>query len=109
MGPLILVLWLVLTFGAFYLLLIRPQRRQLAAHAELVESLEVGDEVVLTSGILGQIVAEDPDDDLFTVQIAPGVHIGVMRSAVGRRMVIPAETDGDEIDVTQEPEPGSND
>ncbi len=46
-------------FLLMYLLLIRPQRKRQKEHQQLVNSLSVGDEVVLTSGMLGKITTLD--------------------------------------------------
>ena len=45
------LLWMILMFGAFYVLLIRPQRRNMAAHQALMGSLQEGDEVMTMGGI----------------------------------------------------------
>src|SRR3954468_18071010 len=44
-------------FGAiFYFLLIRPQRRQQQQHKQLLASLQRGDRIVTSSGIIGEVV-----------------------------------------------------
>ena len=40
----------------FYFLLIRPQRRQAQEHKQLLASLQRGDQVVTSSGIVGEVV-----------------------------------------------------
>ena len=57
------IVWLVLMVGVFYLLLWRPQQRRMALVRSLQGHLELGDDVLTTSGIFGQIV-ELGDDDL---------------------------------------------
>ena len=42
-----------------YFLIIRPQRKRQKEHEALLTSLNKGDEVVLTSGLLGKIVRLD--------------------------------------------------
>ena len=42
---------------AFFLLIVRPQRKRLTAHRALIAALDVGDEVVTTGGIFGVIRA----------------------------------------------------
>ena len=48
-------------FIFFYFIAIRPQRKRQKEHDALVNSLEKGDEVVMTSGLLGKIVKVDGD------------------------------------------------
>ena len=42
--------------GIFYFLLIRPQRQQQEKHKHLLASLQRGDQVVTTGGIIGEVV-----------------------------------------------------
>ncbi|HEX9506412.1 MAG TPA: preprotein translocase subunit YajC [Acidimicrobiia bacterium] len=67
---------------AFFLLIVRPQRRRLAAHRAFVSSLDVGDEVVTTGGIFGTV--RRLDDDRVDLEIAPGIVIVVARAAVAQ-------------------------
>ena len=64
-----------------WLLLIRPQARRQRELAHLQSTLEVGDEVVLTSGVFGTI--RGLQEAVAEVEIAAGVTIRVARGAVG--------------------------
>ncbi|HEX6312763.1 MAG TPA: preprotein translocase subunit YajC [Acidimicrobiia bacterium] len=85
------LLWLLLLVLAFFLLVVRPQRRQLAAHRALVASLAVGDEIISSGGIHGTIRAID--DDTLRVEIADGVVVRVARRAVATRVSPPPGAD----------------
>ena len=65
----------------FWLLLVRPASRRQKELARMQASLNVGDEVMLTSGIFGTL--RDTDEDHVRVEIADGVTIKVARGAVG--------------------------
>jgi preprotein translocase subunit YajC len=90
-NPLVGLLPLLLLGAVFYFVLIRPQQRRARAQQELVRSAEVGDDIVLTSGIYGSIVDIDDDEDIVTVEIAPGTRIRMVRAGIGRRLVDEAE------------------
>ncbi|MGH2684461.1 MAG: preprotein translocase subunit YajC, partial [Actinomycetota bacterium] len=47
---------LVLMVGIFYFLLIRPQQRRVRQQRQLVDSLNVGDEVITIGGLFGTIL-----------------------------------------------------
>lgn len=94
-NPLTAFLPLILIVGVGYFLMIRPQQRKLRAQRELLNQLEVGDEVVTAGGILGQIVDIDDDEDVVTVEIAPGTNIRMVRGGISRRLV-------DEVDEYDE-------
>lgn len=65
----------------FWLLLIRPASKRQKELARMQASLKTGDEVMLTSGILG--VLQDTSGDHLRLEIADGVVIKVARGAVG--------------------------
>lgn len=74
--------WLVLMAGAFYLLLWRPQQRRMAMVRALQRTLSKGDDVLTTSGIYGRVVRLGDDDA--DLEIAPGTVIRVARGAIGQ-------------------------
>lgn len=88
---------LVLMGVLFYFLLIRPQQRRARAQRDLISSVEVGDEIMTAGGILGTVTAMDDDDELLTVEIAPGTRIRVVKRAVSQRFVEDDEAD-EELD-----------
>lgn len=85
-NPLTLFLPLILMGGVFYFLLIRPQQRRARAQQALVNSIDVGDEVMLTSGIFGSITEIDDDEGTVTVEIAPGTQVRMVKSGIARRL-----------------------
>jgi preprotein translocase subunit YajC len=78
--------WMILMFAAFYMLLVRPQRRQMAAHQALMHSLSVGDEVMTMGGIFGRI--QTLDGEVVDLEVAPGTSLRVARSAISRKVEI---------------------
>ena len=76
--------FLIPMLALFYVMLVRPQRRQLAAHQALVAELGAGDEVVTVGGILGTI--RDLDDLVISLEVAPGTTIRVARNAISRKV-----------------------
>ncbi len=89
----IIVLYLALLAVAFFILIVRPQRRQMAARRALIASLEVGDEVITAGGIYGTIL--DMSDISLRVEVAPGVVLTVAREAVSSRPAAPGDAGPD--------------
>jgi preprotein translocase subunit YajC len=96
---------------AFFLLVVRPQRRRAAAHRQFVMTLSVGDEVMTSGGVFGTI--RGLHDDAVELEIAPGTVIRVARPAIAQPagVVAPDATGAieaaDTIDVDPPPdEPG---
>ena len=89
-------LFVILAMFVFmYLLLIRPQRQQQRRHAEMVDGLKVGDEVITAGGIYGDVTGVEPDR--VTLEIAEDVEVEVAKRAIAS--VVPPE---DEEDVAAE-------
>ncbi|HEX3485183.1 MAG TPA: preprotein translocase subunit YajC [Micropepsaceae bacterium] len=72
---------LVLLFGIFYFLLIRPQQQRLKAHQALVASVKRGDTVVTAGGLVGR-VAKVKDDGEIMVEIADNVQVRVIKTTL---------------------------
>jgi preprotein translocase subunit YajC len=80
---------ILLIFVAMYFLMIRPQQKRARAQRDLLESLEVGDEVLTVGGMYGTIV--DMDDESLTVEVSPGTSIRMVRNAIARKLVFDEE------------------
>lgn len=65
---------------AMYFLFFRPQQRRVQQQEKTRSSLKRGDSVLTSSGILGTI--EGLTDTMVTLQIAAGVKIKVLKSAI---------------------------
>ena len=75
---------------AMYFFMIRPQRRRMREQQELQRSIQVGDEVITTSGVYGIITGED-GDSRFWLEIDDDVQIRIARAAISGK----ASTDDD--------------
>ena len=71
---------LVLIFGIFYFLLIRPARKRQKAVQQMLEELKSGDRIVTSGGLLGTVV--EVDRTTVQVRIADNVKVKVTKSAV---------------------------
>ena len=72
---------LILIFGVFYMLLIRPQQKKMKEHKATLASIRRGDKVVTGGGIVGT-VTKVIDDLEVTVEIADGVKVRVQRGLI---------------------------
>ena len=55
-GMTVLLIQVGAIFAIFYFLIIRPQRRQRDAHEKLLASLQKGDQIITSGGIIGEVV-----------------------------------------------------
>ena len=75
---------MILIGAAMYFLMIRPQRRKMRASATLQSSIEVGDEVMTTSGVYGFVTLLD--GEIAWLEIDDNVQIRVARQALQRKV-----------------------
>ena len=57
-----MIVWMVLIFGMMYFLAIRPQKKEQKRLQAMLNSMEVGDSVVTTSGFYGVILDMTEED-----------------------------------------------
>lgn len=64
----------------FYLLLIKPQQKQMKERKKMLESVKVGDRVITNSGMYGTISAINGEE--MEVKISENVKVKMIKSAV---------------------------
>ncbi len=96
---------MVLIFGVFYMLLIRPQQKKAKQHRELLEALRRGDRIITNGGIIG-LITKVVDANELIVEIAEGVRVRVARSMVSNVIAKtePSRDDDDNDDDDDEEE-----
>ena len=73
--------WIIGMVFVFYFFMIRPERKRATDHQALVSGLKKGDEIVLTSGIIGKIHALD--ERTVTIDLDGGkTKVRVLKQAV---------------------------
>jgi preprotein translocase subunit YajC len=71
----------ILVIGIFYFIILMPMQRKQKKVQEFQQSLKVGDRVITTGGIYGQITRIT--DEAVQLQIADKVRIDIARAAIG--------------------------
>ena len=79
-NPLVSFLPLIILFGIFYFMLIRPQMKRAKEQRAMIAALGKGDEVLTNGGVLGRI--DDIADQFVTLEIAPGVIVKLQKQAI---------------------------
>ncbi len=97
-------MFLPLILLAMYFLMIRPQRKRMKDQQSLQQSIEVGQDVVTSSGIFGTITGEDgPNRFWLEIDDENEVQIRIARAAI--QNVVTAD---DESDDEPDDEPGNS-
>ena len=71
---------LVVIFGIFYFLLIRPARTRQKMVQKMLDALKNGDKVITSGGLLGTVVGLDKG--IVQLRIADKVKVDVTRSSI---------------------------
>lgn len=78
------LIFLGLLIFIFYFMLIRPQKRRVEQHKQLIDSVEVGDEIVTIGGLYGSVTSIGEDE--IELEASPGVRLRYAKSAIARRI-----------------------
>jgi preprotein translocase subunit YajC len=79
-NPLITIVMFGGLFAFMYFFIIRPQRKRQKEHQNLVSALSKGDEVVMTSGMLGKIIKVD--DSYVVIETGNNIELKFQKIAV---------------------------
>ena len=71
---------MILVFGVFYLLLIRPQQRKQRELQSTIAQLKAGDRVITTGGVVGKIT--EVRETSFLIRSAEKTILEIARTAV---------------------------
>jgi preprotein translocase subunit YajC len=72
----------------FYFFIIRPQHKRQKQHDTLIGGITRGDQVITAGGFFGTV--REVRDDTFMIEIADGVKVRVLKSAVQTKRTTPA-------------------
>ena len=63
-----MIVWMVVIFGIMYFLMIRPQKKEQKRLQTMLNSMEVGDSVVTTSGFYGVVIDMTEEDVIVRIR-----------------------------------------
>lgn len=78
----------------FYFFIIRPQRKRQKQHEGLISSIGRGDQIVTIGGFFGTV--REVRDDTFLIELAEGVRVRILKSAVQTKRVVASSTPASE-------------
>lgn len=79
-GGVFQIVMLVGLFALMYFLLIRPQKKKQKEHEETVSAIKKGDELVMSSGMLGKVI--EVGDVYLTLDVGNNVELKFQKFAV---------------------------
>lgn len=91
---------IVMIFGIFYFLLIRPQQKKVKEHQAMLAAIRRGDKIVTNGGIIGTVSKLTSDRELL-VEIADGVRVRILRGMIAEVL---AKTEAANSDISEKSE-----
>ena len=81
-NPIVLILFYVVIIGGFWWLLMRPQKKEQKRVQELMDSMEIGDYVLTTSGFYGVVIDITDEDVIVEFGSNKNCRIPMQKSAI---------------------------
>lgn len=78
----VIILYVAVFGGFMYFLLVRPQKKQQAQQTALLDSMEVGDSVLTTSGFYGVVISINDDTIIVEFGNNKNCRIPMQKAAV---------------------------
>ncbi|MCE7946338.1 MAG: preprotein translocase subunit YajC [Chloroflexi bacterium CFX4] len=85
---------MLLVLAAYWSFVILPRQRMFRKHNKYVQTLTVGDEVITAGGLVGTLTRMEAAQGIAYVQIAEGVEVKVLTTALSRPF------DAEEVAIT---------
>ena len=71
---------LIIIFGIFYFLLIRPQQKRMKEHQEFLSKLRPGQKVFTSGGVVGKVVKIE--NDIVWLEVDQNINIPVIKGYI---------------------------
>ncbi|MDF7806792.1 preprotein translocase subunit YajC [Pontiellaceae bacterium B12219] len=81
-SPLQFPIMMVILFAIMYFMMIRPQKRKEKERKEMINAVKSGERVLLTSGIIGEVV--NVKESTLVVRIAENTKVECVRAAISQ-------------------------
>ena len=81
-GTGMMIVWMVIIFAVMYFLMIRPQKKEQKRLQAMLNSMEIGDSIVTTSGFYGVIIDMTEEDVIVEFGNNKNCRIPMQKSAI---------------------------
>jgi preprotein translocase subunit YajC len=102
-----IIFYTVLVAGAFYFILLQPVLKQQKDQRKAVRELQIGDEVVTSGGLIGEVMevvtpVDGPTEII--LELAPGIRVRSVTEGIQRRLSTLESEPDEESEVEAEME-----
>jgi preprotein translocase subunit YajC len=75
---------LIVLFGIFYFLIIRPQQKQAKQHKEMLDALKKGDKIITNGGLICEVVK--PEEDFIKAKLNEDTIVKIAREFIAKKV-----------------------
>jgi len=75
---------LIVLFGIFYFLIIRPQQKEAKAHKEMVENLKKGDKIITNGGLICEVVK--PEEEFIKAKLNDDTIVKISKDFIAKKV-----------------------
>jgi preprotein translocase subunit YajC len=75
---------LIVLFGIFYFLIIRPQQKQAKQHKEMIDALKKGDKIITNGGLICDVVK--PEEDFIKAKLNDDTIVKISRDFIAKKI-----------------------
>lgn len=93
--------------GAWYFLMIRPQRKKMKEHETMMKELKPGARVITLAGIYGEI--DSVSDETMVLKLEDGARMKVSRASIAGLEVVEEPEEAEEDEVEEDEKAGEGD
>ena len=77
------LIFMLVIFGViFYFMIFRPQSKRMKEQKNLMSSLQKGDEVMTSGGLIGRIMKVNQDNDFISIELNPDNQVVIKKDFV---------------------------
>lgn len=75
---------LIVIFGIFYFLVIRPQQKQAKEHKAMIDALQKGDKIITSGGLKASVVKTD--ENFITIKLNDETQVELSKEFVAKKL-----------------------
>ena len=75
---------LIVLFGIFYFLIIRPQQKQAKQHKEMIAALKKGDKIITNGGLICDVVK--PEEDFIKAKLNDDTIVKISKDFIAKKV-----------------------
>jgi len=77
---------LIVLFGIFYFLIIRPQQKQAKQHKEMLDALKKGDKIITNGGLICEVIK--PEENFIKAKLNEDTIVKIQKEFIAKKVEV---------------------